>query len=59
MACGAKTRAGPPCKRTDIYGNGRCKFHGGMSIGTTAEEGKAGLSPVAGRAALGRWRAGN
>lgn len=41
LACGAKTRAGTPCKRTDIYGNGRCKFHGGMSTGATTEEGKA------------------
>ena len=31
MTCGAKTRAGTPCKRTDIFSNGRCKFHGGLS----------------------------
>lgn len=24
--CGAKTRKGTPCKRRDIYGNGRCKL---------------------------------
>lgn len=33
LACGAKTRAGTPCKRTDLFTSGRCKFHGGMSTG--------------------------
>jgi hypothetical protein len=41
MACGAKTRAGAPCKLTAIYLNGRCKFHGGMSTGPRTPEGKA------------------
>ncbi len=41
MQCEAMTRAGTPCKRTDIYANGRCKFHGGMSTGARTEEGKA------------------
>jgi len=41
LTCGAKTRAGTPCKRTDIYNNGRCKFHGGLSTGPTTPEGKA------------------
>ncbi|ABL00724.1 hypothetical protein Ppro_3130 [Pelobacter propionicus DSM 2379] len=40
LACGAKTRTGTPCKRKDIYSNGRCKFHGGLSTGPTTEEGK-------------------
>ena len=40
MTCGAKTRAGTPCKRTDIWRNGRCKYHGGMSTGPTTIEGK-------------------
>lgn len=40
LACGAKTRAGTPCKRTDIYANGRCKFHGGLSTGPTSAEGR-------------------
>lgn len=36
--CGAKTRAGTPCKRpagwgTDHVGTGRCKLHGGKSTG--------------------------
>lgn len=41
LACGAKTRAGTPCKRTDLYGPGRCKLHGGLSTGPTTAEGKA------------------
>lgn len=40
MTCGAKTRAGTPCKRRDIYNNGRCKLHGGLSSGPITEEGK-------------------
>jgi hypothetical protein len=40
LTCGAKTRAGTPCKRTDLYRNGRCKFHGGLSTGPTTAEGK-------------------
>jgi glucans biosynthesis protein len=30
--CGAKTRAGPPC-RTAAMPNGRCRMHGGTSPG--------------------------
>lgn len=40
MRCGAKTRAGTPCKRRDLYINGRCKLHGGLSTGPTSVEGK-------------------
>jgi hypothetical protein len=40
LACGAKTRAGTPCKLTSIYTNGRCKFHGGLSTGPTSAAGK-------------------
>lgn len=40
MTCGAKTRAGTPCKLTSIYDNGRCKFHGGLSTGLKTTEGK-------------------
>jgi len=43
MRCGAKTRAGTPCRRTDIYGNGRCKLHGGLSTGPKT---KAGMRRV-------------
>jgi len=38
--CGAKTRAGTPCKRKDIYENGRCPLHGGLSTGPRTPEGK-------------------
>ena len=40
MTCGAKTRAGTPCKLKSIFENGRCKFHGGLSTGPTTAEGK-------------------
>ena len=38
--CGAKTRAGTPCKRLDTAHNGRCRLHGGKSTGPTTEAGK-------------------
>jgi hypothetical protein len=41
MSCGARTRAGTPCKRTDLHTNGRCKLHGGMSTGPRTKAGKA------------------
>ncbi|WP_232341280.1 HGGxSTG domain-containing protein [Burkholderia pseudomallei] len=31
--CGAKTRAGTPCKRSPLAGKRRCKLHGGTSTG--------------------------
>ncbi|MGZ4958698.1 MAG: HGGxSTG domain-containing protein [Methylomonas sp.] len=40
LECGAKTRAGTPCKQKAIYANGRCKWHGGCSTGAKTEEGK-------------------
>lgn len=40
LSCGATTRAGTPCKRTDLYASGRCKFHGGLSTGPVTPEGK-------------------
>jgi len=39
--CGARTRKGTPCRRRDIYENGRCPLHGGLSTGPTTPEGKA------------------
>ncbi|MDR9384315.1 HGGxSTG domain-containing protein [Ralstonia sp. 11b] len=50
MTCGARTRAGTPCKMTAIHRNGRCKLHGGMSTGPRSNAGKArsaanGLAP--------------
>lgn len=44
LACGAKTRAGTPCKLTSIYSNGRCKLHGGLSTGPISQEGRAKAS---------------
>jgi hypothetical protein len=38
--CGAKTRAGLPC-RAAAMPNGRCRMHGGPSTGPRTEEGKA------------------
>ena len=43
ILCGAKTRAGTPCKRRDLHTNGRCKFHGGLSTGPQSDSGKAPL----------------
>jgi hypothetical protein len=37
--CGAKTRAGTPCKAKAVYANGRCKLHGGLSTGAKSAEG--------------------
>lgn len=41
LTCGAKTRAGTPCKRTDLMLSGRCKLHGGLSTGPKTAEGKS------------------
>lgn len=41
MTCGAKAKSsGAPCKSTQIFRNGRCKFHGGPSTGPKSDEGK-------------------
>lgn len=48
LCCGAHTRAGTPCKRKDLYANGRCKLHGGLSTGPKTKKGKA-ASRVNGR----------
>ncbi|WP_420853660.1 HGGxSTG domain-containing protein [Sphingomonas beigongshangi] len=39
--CGAMTRLGTPCRRSDIYRSGRCRLHGGLSTGPTSEAGRA------------------
>jgi hypothetical protein len=31
--CGAKTRAGSPCRRPPVRGRQRCRLHGGLSPG--------------------------
>lgn len=40
LTCGARTRAGKPCKRTDLMSCGRCKLHGGASTGPKTPEGR-------------------
>jgi len=40
LTCGAKTRAGTPCKQKGLHSNGRCHLHGGLSTGPTTPEGK-------------------
>ena len=40
LQCGAKTRAGKPCKQQAIYASGRCKWHGGCSTGPKSSAGK-------------------
>lgn len=44
LRCGAKTRAGTPCKRSDLHISGRCKLHGGLATGPHSEEGKQKIS---------------
>ena len=42
LRCGARgKRTGKPCPLTTIYGNSRCKFHGGMSTGPRTPEGRS------------------
>ena len=40
FTCGARTRAGTPCKVKSVYQNGRCQFHGGLSTGPKTEQGR-------------------
>lgn len=44
--CGAKTRAGAPCKRAAISGKGRCPLHGGRSTGPRTEAGRAKIAAL-------------
>ena len=44
LTCGAKTRAGTPCKMKSIFKNGRCKLHGGLSTGPLTTQGKLKVS---------------
>jgi len=41
--CGARTRAGGPCRAPAIRGKLRCRMHGGRSTGPRTEEGLARL----------------
>lgn len=41
LACGARTKGSrAPCQLTSLYGNGRCKYHGGLSTGPTSDAGR-------------------
>ena len=46
IRCGAKTRAGPPCKKPAMRGKARCQLHGGKSTGARTTEGLAKLSAL-------------
>ncbi len=39
--CGAKTRAGRPCRMRVEFGKARCRLHGGLSTGPKTEAGRA------------------
>jgi hypothetical protein len=41
LCCGAMTRKGWRCKRIDLWANGRCRLHGGLSTEPRTPEGKA------------------
>jgi len=43
--CGAKTRAGCPCRQPAMK-NGRCRLHGGKSMGARTAEGKRRVQTV-------------
>ncbi|MFO1352036.1 MAG: HGGxSTG domain-containing protein [Gammaproteobacteria bacterium] len=49
--CGAKTRAGTPCRRIGRKSSGRCRLHGGRSTGPKTAEGLA-------RSRRANWRHG-
>ena len=40
LVCGAKGRDGRSCQSLDLYTNGRCRAHGGLSTGPRTLEGK-------------------
>ena len=46
IRCGAKTRAGPPCKKPAMRGKARCQLHGGKSTGAKTAAGRAKLSAL-------------
>ncbi|WP_340255729.1 HGGxSTG domain-containing protein [Roseobacter sp. HKCC-CH-9208] len=42
--CGAKTRAGHPCKKAAMKGRDRCRNHGGASTGPRTSKGRARIA---------------
>jgi len=63
LICGAKARSngGQPCKNTPASlttGNGRCRFHGGLSTGPKTPEGHARMligASLGGKTAKARY----
>jgi hypothetical protein len=51
FTCGAKTRAGHPCRRKQSSASGRCRLHGGASTGPRTIEGRERIA----RAQRKRW----
>lgn len=51
--CGARTRAGHPCRRRGLGKGGRCANHGGLSTGPKTPEGRRRIAEAQRR----RWRA--
>ncbi|MGA0429397.1 MAG: HGGxSTG domain-containing protein [Paracoccaceae bacterium] len=42
--CGARTRAGSPCRRPGTKRNGKCRLHGGSTVGPATLSGLASLA---------------
>ena len=42
--CGAKTRAGTPCRKPALRGKARCQLHGGKSTGPRTAAGRARIA---------------
>ena len=53
--CGARTRAGHPCRRKGLGRGGRCPNHGGMSTGPKTEVGRQRIA-AAQRDRWSAWR---
>lgn len=53
--CGARTKAGHPCRAMKLPGRKRCRWHGGASTGPRTEAGKAKVSENLTKARAKRW----
>ena len=51
-ACGARTRAGQPCKSKVVPGKRRCRLHGGLSSGPKTKAGRERIAEAQRR----RWQ---
>jgi len=54
--CGARTRAGTPCRAQGSGRGNRCKNHGGLCTGARSAEGRARIA-AAQRKRWAAWRA--